>query len=227
MLRRLPGIDIPASPCPQPGNLSCSPHWSRLLCRKLSALRSTSWRVQVPLVGAVGQLRCHMVSSFHLMRSRVMLGTFTYFCDRHQARMHQRQRPMTWFLRRCTGSSSVVQRVTLESWAWASSSSCGETGSCALQIAASQPASRTRDFFPCRRQSSPALCGWLESQSGGTMQMGTSCISCGDASRQAYLFDRRQPCDHCGGRREMLVDQEQYEGGGASTPAAAFLLSVP
>ena len=143
MLCRLPGIDIPASPCPQPGNLSCSPRWSRCL-----AVQETVSVAQHILEGSSSLgwgCGAAAVSSFHLMCSRGMLGTFTYFCYRHQARMHQPQRPMTWFLRRCTGSSSVVQRVTLESWAWASSSSCGATGSCASQIAASQPASRTRD----------------------------------------------------------------------------------
>ena len=55
-----------------------------------------------------------------------------------------------------------------------------------------------------------ALCGWLESHSSGTLQLGTACIDCGDPTRRVGVcsacFAWRQPCGECGVCRKTLSE---------------------
>ena len=78
--------------------------------------------------------------------------------------------------------SSPVQRVTLDSWAWVSRA----------QRLAKRGASPLWDprLFPRAPRGRPwpawhrALSGWLDSQSSGTLQLGTGCSDCGDPTRR-------------------------------------------
>ena len=147
MLCRLPGIDIPASLCPQPGNLSCSPRWSRCLAvQETVSVAQHILEVQVPLVGAVEQPRCHHST---LCAAGGCLGLLHTCATGIKRGMHQPQRPMTWFLRRCMGSSSVVQAGDAGELAHGRAlRAVAQLGVVLRRSRLRRPASRTRDFFP-------------------------------------------------------------------------------
>ena len=84
-----------------------------------------------------------------------------------------------------------------------------------------------------------ALCGWLDSQEAGTLQLGTECIDCGDPTRRfcwsccvglcSACFTWRQCCGHLFAFRTLatLLGCSAMASGGKgyyAAQAAAFLV---
>ena len=93
--------------------------------------------------------------------------------------------------------SSGAQRATLGNWAWERCSINGGVGSDAWARMSSYRPSSIRATFPELPGGDPgrawgregarahrALCGWLEGQDAGVLQLGTACTECGDPTRR-------------------------------------------
>ena len=103
----------------------------------------------------------------------------SFFCRRTV----RRSQPKSWCHRTCMPCNSSAQRVTLAHWEEASSSPHGgalcfpDLGFPPKFVDPARPGA-SLGVAGCRAQR--ALCGWLDAQDAGHMELGSACIGCGD-----------------------------------------------